>query len=61
MLAGTVSLIAVENKIPNVSSLVKKADYDAKIKEIESRYFTTSDYNKFMNIILDAKITEQKF
>ena len=61
MLAGTASLIAVENKIPNVSSLVKKADYDAKIKEIESRYFTTSDYNKFMNIILDAKITEQKF
>ena len=61
MLAGTVSLIAVENKIPNVSSLVKKADYDAKIKEIESRYFTTSDYNKFMNIILDAEITEHRF
>ena len=24
------------------------------------KYFTTSDYNKFTNIILDAKITEKK-
>ena len=30
-LATTVALTNVENKIPNVSDLVKKADYDAKI------------------------------
>ena len=30
-LAITAVLTAVENKIPNVSDLVKKTDYDAKI------------------------------
>ena len=34
-LATTAALTNVENKIPNVSDLVKKADYDAKISEIE--------------------------
>ena len=28
-----------ENKIPSVSSLVKKTDYDAEIKDIEGKYF----------------------
>ena len=28
------ALIAVENKIPSVSSLAKKADYDTKISEL---------------------------
>ena len=32
---------AVENKIPNVSNLVKK------YLDIESEYITTADYNKF--------------
>ena len=35
-LATTAALPAVKNKIPNVSNLVKKADYAEKIKEIES-------------------------
>ena len=30
-LGTTAALTTVENKIPNVSDLVKKADYDAKI------------------------------
>ena len=34
-LATNSALTAVENKIANVSSLVKKTDYDAKISEIE--------------------------
>ena len=34
----------------------QKADYNEKIKDIESKYFTTSDYNKFKNDILDPKI-----
>ena len=59
-LATTDALTAVENKNPNVSDLVKRADYDTKISEMKIKYFTTSDYNKFTNNILDAKITEKK-
>ena len=40
--------------------IVKKADYHAKISDIEKNYFTTSDYNKFTNDILDAKIKNKK-
>ena len=46
----------VENKIPDVNDLVNKKDDDAKISDIEGKYFTTSDYNKFTSNILDAKI-----
>ena len=35
-LATYSALTALENKIPNVSSLVKKTDYDAKVSEIKS-------------------------
>ena len=48
----TVALHAFENKIPNISDLAKKKQYDAKISDIASKYFTTSDYNKFMGEIL---------
>ena len=58
-LATTTALTAVENKIPNVSDLVKKTDYDAEIKDIKNKYFTTSDYNKFTNNILDAKTAKK--
>ena len=37
--------------------LSEKAGYDAEIKDIKNKYFTTYDYNKFTNNILDAKIT----
>ena len=36
-LAITATLTAVENKIPDVNNLVKKADYDAKELDIESK------------------------
>ena len=36
------ALTAVENKIPDVSSLLKKTDYDTKISEIENE---VSDLN----------------
>ena len=47
-------MTAVENKIPDVSSLVRRTDYDAKISEIEKKvtdhdldkYITTSEFNK---------------
>ena len=58
-LGTTAALTTVENKIPNFSDLVKKADYDAKISDIEDKYFTTSDYNKFTSNTLDAKITQK--
>ena len=47
-------MTAVENKIPNVSNLVKKLDYDTKVNEIEKKvadhthdkYITTTKFNK---------------
>ena len=35
----------IEHKIPDVSGLVRKRDYDVKIPDIEKIFFTTSDYN----------------
>ena len=61
--AATTSVFTtVENKIPNVSDLVKKKkkNYDAEIKYIKDKYFTTFDYNNFTNNILDEKITTKK-
>ena len=57
-LATTAALTTVENKTPNVSDLVKKTDYKAKISKMENKYLTTSDYNKFTGNTLDAKITQ---
>ena len=59
-LATTAALNAVNNEIPNVSDLIKKAGCDTKTLNIDSKYFTTSDYNKFTNNILDAKIKNKK-
>ena len=47
-------MTAVENKIPNVSNLLKKTDYNTKVNEIEKkitdhnhdRYITTPEFNK---------------
>ena len=49
----------VEKNIHDFTDLVKITDYDAKISDIEGRYFTASDYNKFMSDILDAKIKQK--
>ena len=38
-LAATSALTAVENKIPNISNLVKKTDSDAEISDIEKKIF----------------------
>ena len=48
-----------ENKIPDVTGLVKKTDYDAKISGIEGKHFSTVYYIKFTSDILDAKIKQQ--
>ena len=47
------ALTAIENKIPDVSGLVKKTDYNTKINEVEkkitdhnhNKYITTSEFN----------------
>ena len=59
-LTTTPAFTAVENKIPNVNDLVKKADYDAEIKDIKDKYLSTFDYNKFTNKLFDEKITANK-
>ena len=41
-------LTAVENKIPNVSNLVKKTDYNTKISEIENKITTDHDHDKYI-------------
>ena len=34
---ATTALTAVENKVSNVSNLVKKTDYDTKVNEVEKQ------------------------
>ena len=46
-LATNAALTAVENKIPDVSSLVKKTNYDTKITEIENK-LTDHNHDKYM-------------
>ena len=41
--------------------LAKKTNYNAKISDVEKKYFTTFDYNVFMNDILDAKIKQKNY
>ena len=50
----------IENKIPNISDLTKKEDQHGEISDIEGKYFTTSDYNKFTSETLDTKIKQKE-
>ena len=50
----------VENKISSVSSLVKKTNYDVKIKSIEGKYLTTVDFIKFTSDIFGVKIKQKE-
>ena len=57
---------AVENKIPDVSSLVKKTDYDAKLLDIEKKVtdhdhdedITTSELNNLTTENFKARLAE---
>ena len=56
----TTALIAVKNRIPAVSNLVKKKrDNDVEILDIKFKYFTTADYNRFTNEKLNLKIKQK--
>ena len=66
-LATNTALIAVENKIPDVSSLVKKTDYNIKISEIENKvndhnhdkYITTPEFNTIAADVFKARLAAQ--
>ena len=49
-------MTVVKNKIPDVSNMTKK---DVKIWDIESKLFTTDDYNKCTGQTLDANIKQK--
>ena len=59
-------MTAVEDKIPGISSLVKKTDYNTKISENEKKvtdhnhgkYITTSEFNTFTAEIFAARLTQ---
>ena len=58
--------MAVENKIPDVSSWVKKANYDTKINELEKKltdhnhdkYITTPEFNTMAASVFDARLAQ---
>ena len=60
-------LTAVENIIPDVSSLVKKTDYNTKISEIENnvndhnhdKYITTPEFNNMAADVFKAILAAQ--
>ena len=51
-LAADSALMAVENKIPDTSNLVRKTDYGTKTSDTENKYITTADYSKLLQKIL---------
>ena len=60
-LATTSALTALENKIPNVSNLVKKkTDYETKVNEIEKK-ITDHKHGKYITIPESNKLTAESF
>ena len=55
----TTALIAAENKIPNVSSLVKNTGCNTKINEIENKITTDHDHDKSITAPEFNKLTAQ--
>ena len=61
-------MTAVENKIPNVSNLVRKTDYDIKVGKIEKKltdhkhdeYITITEFNKIKLVEADL-VTKTDF
>ena len=60
------ALTAVEIKIPNVSSLVKKTNYDTKISELEKKrtfhnhdkYITTPEFNTLAADVFNPRLAQ---
>ena len=61
-LATTSALTGVENKIPNVSNLVKKKNqYYTKISESENKVTTDHDHKKYITTQEFKKLTAENF
>ena len=59
-LATTSAMTAVESKIPNVSNLVKKTDYDTQVNEIEKK-ITDHNHDKYIAISEFNKLIAENF
>ena len=59
-LDSTTALTAVENKIPNVSNLVKRTDYNTKISGTEKK-ITDHDHDKYITTPEFIKLTADNF
>ena len=66
-IATNSELTAVENRIPDVSSLVKNTDYNTKISDIEKKitdhdpdkYITTPEFNTLAESTFNTRLTAQ--
>ena len=43
-LATKVTLTNLSNTVPDISTLIKKSDYDTKIREIDSKYVSDAGF-----------------
>ena len=59
-LATKTALTTVENKIPSVSNLVKKTDYNTKITDIENK-LNNHNHGKYIDILEFNKLTADVF
>ena len=59
-LATISALTTVENKIPNVSNLVRKSDYDTKVIEIEKK-ITDHTHDKYITAPVFNKLITENF
>ena len=59
-LASTTTLTTVENKISNVSNLIKKTDYNTKIGEIKNKIATDSDHDNYILLFKNLISYHQK-
>ena len=65
-LAIKTALTAVENKLPDVSNLVKGTDYNYEVTEIENKlnnrdhdkYIDISEFNKLAGDVFNAKLAK---
>ena len=57
----TTALTAVENKIPIVSNLVKKTNYNTKINETENKISIDHDHDKYITTHEFNKLTSENF
>ena len=68
-LATKTALTAVENKIPSISILVEKTDYDTEITEIQNKlnnhnrnkYITTPKFNTLTADVFNARLSQANF